>query len=257
MIYVTGSSGFLGKHLLKALGSNVKRIPHKEIPTIKLKPFDYFYFLSTYGNMASHTDSDKIIQANVLDLIHIAKQLPRLDFKSFVFVSTSSVKLPMQTMYSRTKRMAEELLLSFIEKYKLPICVIQPFSITGVGEQGEHLIPTLIRSCLEKEMVNFVPKPCHDFIDVEDVVSGMLTLSKLSVKGMFELGSGTKYSNEEVLKIVEKVTGKKANINLVGQMRMYDNQNWVSNNYRARGYGWLPTKKLEDSIKEMYEATKK
>lgn len=253
MIYGTGLSGFIGKHLLKALG-DVVNIPHKKIPSVKLKPFDYFYFCSTYGNMHSHKENGKIFQANVLDLVSVLKQINSINFRSFIYMSTSSVKLRTQTMYSRSKKAAEEILLSYMEKYKLPICIIRPFSITGVGEQKEHLIPQLIRSCMTGEAINFVPEPTHDFIDVTDVVDGILNLSSHSAKGIFELGNGRQYTNYEVLEIVEKVTGKKANVNLSARLRDYDNESWISTNFKSRGYGWLAKKTLEQSIKEMVKA---
>ena len=143
-----------------------------------------------------------------------------------------------------------------MEKYHLPIAIIRPFSVTGVGEQKEHLIPTLIRSCYTGEQVNFVQEPVHDFIDVEDVVDVILNLSNNSARGIFELGSGKQYSNAQVLDIVERVTGKKANINFVPSLRPYDNENWASTNFKSRGWGWSPTKSLEQSIKEMVEAYK-
>jgi len=209
--------------------------------------------------MSFHDDDKKILQANILDLIHILETMER-DFKSFVFISTSSVRLPRQTMYSRSKKAAEEILLSYMEKYNLPVCIIRPFSITGVGEQKEHLIPTLIRSCMENELVNFVPEPAHDFIDVSDVVDGIINLSSRSARGIFELGTGKQVSNQTILDIIQEVTGKKANINVVDKMRDYDTNKWVSLNYKARGYGWLPRKTLEQSIQEMvkeYESTTK
>ena len=254
--YVTGSGGFLGNHLLKKIEGKTKLIPHKDIATTTLEPFKYFFFLSTYGNMVFHSEDQKILQANVLDITHTIQQAVKHNFESFVFVSTSSVSLSHQTMYSRTKRAAEEILLSFKEKYGLPICIVRPFSITGVGEQSNHLIPTLIRSCYEGGVVNFVPKPTHDFIDVEDVVKGILSLSKNSAGGIFELGTGKRYPNQIVLEIVEAVTGKKVNINKVSHFRSYDNADWVSNNFKARGYGWLPEKTLEQSIKEMVKEYK-
>lgn len=255
MRYITGASGFIGKHLSKRL-TDVVAIPHKEISTIKLQPFSDFYFLSTYGNMAGHqTNQDgMVIQANIGDLIEVIKQTDFTKIKSFIYTSTSSVNLKTQTMYSRAKRASEEILLSFMEKYHAPICIIRPFSVTGVGEQEDHLIPTLIRSCLEGEQMNFVKEPVHDFIDVEDVVEGIVNLSEHSAKGMFELGSGKQHTNQEVLEIVEKVTGKKAKINLVKSLRDYDTENWVSGNYKARGYGWTPKKSLEESITEMVNA---
>ncbi len=254
-VYVTGSQGFVGSSLIKRLKDPIC-IPHEKISTTTLKDFDRFFFLSSYGNMAFHTEDDKIIKANITDLVDVMLSASKINFKSFVFISTSSVNLKTQTMYSRTKKAGEEILLSFMEKYHLPIAIIRPFSVTGVGEQKEHLIPTLIRSCYTGEQVNFVQEPVHDFIDVEDVVDGILNLSNNSARGIFELGSGKQYSNAQVLDIVERVTGKKANINFVPSLRPYDNENWVSTNFKSRGWGWTPTKSLEQSIKEMVEAYK-
>lgn len=256
MDYITGSSGFLGKKLVNELSDTrtLSCIPHDAIATTKLQQFDHFYFLSSYGNMYHHDDIDKIVKANLLDLHAMIKQAANLTFKSFIYISTSSVKLDIQTSYSRMKRAAEELLLMYMEKYKLPIVIIRPFSITGVGEQKEHLIPTLIRSCYTNELVNFVPKAVHDYIDVSDVVSAIINVSNRSLKGIFEIGMGTRVSNEKVLSIVEKQTGKKANINMVQSLRPYDNFQWFSTNYKIRSWGWLPKKTLEMSIKEMVEA---
>lgn len=255
MNYILGASGFLGKHISQKVRCTA--IPHQEIPTTELKQFDNLYYLASYGNLIHQTDISETIKANTLDVAHIIDQAVKYDFKSFIFISTSSVKLKVQTSYSRAKRATEEILLAYLEKYNKPVCIIRPFSITGVGEQKEHLIPKLIHSCMTGEPMNFVGNPTHDFIDVDDIVSGILNLSEHSARGIFELGTGKSYSNDQVLEIVERVTGKKANINRVESMRKYDNENWVSSNYRARSWGWMPTKSLEVSIKEMYESAKK
>lgn len=201
--------------------------------------------------MHHHNNDELIVRANVFDPLSIITRSS--DFESFVFFSTSSVKLPTQTMYSRTKRATEEVLLAFREKHKLPICIIRPMSITGVGEQKEHLIPTLIRASYSGETVNFVPEPRHDFIDVEDLVNGILNLSNHKVGGVFELGTGTSYSNQEVLEMVEDITGNKIKTNIVNSLRPYDTKKWVSDNFRSRSWGWLPQKTLEVSIKEMVD----
>lgn len=256
-IYMTGASGFIGSKLKQKLMSSLPldytHIPHDKIATTKLNRFDRFYFLSTYGNMYHHTDEEKMFQANITDLVHILIEAKKHNFESFVFMSTSSVKLK-PTTYSRLKKAGEEILLSQMDKYQLPILIIRPMTVCGVGEQKEHLIPTLIDSCYTGKLVNFVPEPRHDYIDVEDVVDGILNLSEKGIRGIFELGSGISHSNQEVLEIVEKATGKKANINVVDSLRSYDTKDWKSTNLKARGYGWLPKKSLEQSIKEMVKA---
>ena len=254
--YVTGANGFIGKKLVERL-PNFVAVPHREIDTKLFWPFSCLYFLSAYGNMADQQDDKQTIKANVTDLTRILGQVDwENPFSSFVYISSSSVKLPVQTMYSRTKKAAEEILLSFMERYDAPISIVRPFSVTGVGEQPQHLIPTLIRSCMTGELVNFVPEPSHDFIDVEDVVDGILNLSNSRAKGIFELGTGIMTTNAEVLQLVEEITGRKANINIVNSMRSYDNNQWVSKNYKGRGYGWLPKKTLRQSITEMVSAYK-
>ncbi len=131
---------------------------------------------------------------------------------------------------------------------EFPSCIVRPYSVTGVGEQRQHLIPTLIRSSFEGEPMEFVPEATHDYIDVEDVVTGMMILSKIEARGIYEFGNRTPISNEEVRRMVEELTGKKANIVSVGRMREYDNPDWcckTPNDY------WQPTKSLRQSITEM------
>lgn len=259
-VYLTGE-GFLGSHLKRKLINELPldyvHIPHDKIQATKLNSFDYFFFLSSYGNMAQHEDEALIFKANVEDLISIAKQLPSLNFKSFVYISSSSVKLPRQTTYSRSKRAAEEILLAVIEKFNLPICIIRPFSITGYGEQKEHLIPTLIDAAYKGNQINISLDPTHDYIDVEDTVEGIMMLAKNGCRGIYELGTGIKMSNKEVLSLVEKLTGKKIKINVIKNVRDYDSKDWVSTNFKARGYGWLPKVSLEDSIKSQIDNYKR
>lgn len=250
---ITGANGFIGSRLIKRLG-DVESLPHELIQAAKFAPYDYFYFLSSYGNIATQDDEFKTFKANFEDLLHVLKESKQMSFKSFVYFSSSSVMLRKQTTYSRSKRIAEELLLAHMERHNLPICIIRPFSVTGVGEQKEHLIPTLIDAAIKGKQINLVPNATHDFIDVEDVVSGTLDLSQHGARGIYQLGTGIKTTNLEVLRLVEKVTGKPILYKEISSMRAYDNDNWVSNNFKARSYGWLPKITLEQSIERMVKA---
>ena len=258
MFYITGSSGFIGKHLVERLQlDNYVCVPHEEIINTDWSKADTVFFLSSYGNMASHTDEQQIIRANVIDLCFVLATVDWSKIKSFVFISTSSVKLKRQTMYSRTKKAAEEILLAYMEKYDAPISIVRPLSVTGVGEQKEHLIPKLIDSCLNGTEMDFVAEPTHDWIDVEDLVDGILNLSSNKAKGIFELGRGESLTNAQVLDMVELITEKNANIRVVQSMRPYDNERWVCENFKARGWGWLPNKTLLLSITEMVDDARK
>src|SRR4030042_1372753 len=105
----TGLSGFIGSHLQIKL--DITDIPHQEIYKLKTLTFDKFFFLSTYGNLIDQTNTDATIKANLTDLLHILNQINfKKGFQSFVFTSSSSVTLKIQTLYSRTKKAAEQIL---------------------------------------------------------------------------------------------------------------------------------------------------
>ena len=100
--------------------------------------------------------------------------------------------------------------------------VYRPSSITGVGEQSIHLIPTLIRSCLFQEPIPFVGEYMHDYIDVKDVCSALEILVESNRKGeIFNVGSGVQYSNQQVRDMIEEICKKKAKIrSIVGLKKM-------------------------------------
>jgi nucleoside-diphosphate-sugar epimerase len=219
---ITGSSGFIGSRLIKRL-PDVQPLHHDFLIYRKCINPDMVFFLSTYGNMAHHSNHTMMVKANVCDLLDMLR-----GFTNWIcYMSSSSVTLPVQTPYSRTKRAAEEILQALPD---IQACIVRPYSVTGISEQREHLIPTLIRSCMEGEVMPFDPLPVHDFVDVSDVVNSLVNLSESKVTGIVELGNGYPYTNQEVLELVELVTGKKANVEITKSLRSYDNKEWYCKN---------------------------
>lgn len=237
---ITGSSGFIGSRLLRKL--DAQPLKHDDIVYRTDYKCDKLFFLSTYGNMAHHTDHQEMLQANVADLVTILSSYDGW----FCYMSSSSVTLPVQTVYSRFKKAGEEIVLGSA----VWPCIVRPYSVTGVGEQKEHLIPTLIRSCFEARLMDFAPSPTHDYIDVEDVVEGLVRLSNDNAIGIHEFGNGIAIENNEVRLLVEEITGLKANIRHVRPMRSYDNENWCC---KSKSDYWQPTKSLRQSITEMVQ----
>jgi nucleoside-diphosphate-sugar epimerase len=150
--------------------------------------------------------------------------------------------------------MAEELLLAYMEKYNAPIIIVRPLSVTGTGDKKEHLVPTLIEAAIEGKTMPLVPDAVHDWIDVRDVVAAVKLLVARRVRGIFEVGTGVGRTNEEVLRVVEKVTEKKVHFTFVSNMRAYDSNDWVSTNMRVRQYGWESKIPFEQTIRDMTEA---
>lgn len=222
------------------MGHQVIKLKHEDITSDF--DVDVVFNLASYGNMSYQQDRDEIFKANITNLYALLNG----KWKKFINFSTSSVLLPTQTMYSATKAAGEQL-VSFYKGIN-----VRPSTIIGKGEQKEHLIPTLINSCLTGESMPFVPEPTHDFIDIEDVIEGTLKVLENGEEGMsYNISNNNKWSNQDVKYIVEFKTGRKANTYNVGTLRKYDTFDWRINNYDTMLLGWKPKKPLEQSIEEM------
>lgn len=237
--------GFIGKYLYARLpkATILNLLNYTSLPG---DIYQRVFYLATYGNMAHHNDKWETINANVGKPFIFLRWNPDL----FIYMSSSSVTLPVQTAYSHSKRAGEEI----IQASGVPACIIRPYSVTGVGEQKEHLIPALIRSCMEGGEMPFVPHATHDFIDVEDVVDAILFLADNKKTGIYEIGRGFPVANHEVLAVVQNACRKNAKIKVVDSLRSYDNQHWYCQNPIE---GWRPKKTLLTSVAEMVEEYKR
>jgi nucleoside-diphosphate-sugar epimerase len=181
---------------------------------------------AAWGNLYNQTDAIRIYQANVIRLIDVLNNSKGV--KSIIVTSTSSVNLPVQTLYSASKKSAEDIAKIYAEEYGMKISVVRPYSVYGPGEQKEHLIPKLIDSCLNGTKMKFVGEPTHDFIYIDDFIESVIRISEEGKTGIFSIGSGIAISNEEVKNIIEDILVRKANIQRVESMRKYDSIDWKS-----------------------------
>ena len=253
-IAISGSSGFIAKHLSESLSGQFEKLDRSGFipPNV-----DVVFDLSGYGNLYGQNDTAEIYKANLMRVIEEIKYITGMGGK-LIYISTSSVTLPKQTEYSLSKKAAEEVLKVYARDRNLKVAIVRPFTIIGVGEQKEHLIPKLIDSCLHGTEMPFVPGPVHDFLDVEDFVGALLSIKENGVfEGeIYQVGSGAQHTNTEVKDLVETLTGRKANLRRVDEMRSYDTKEWRADTTRIRSLGWVPQKSLEDSIRGMiYEKT--
>lgn len=251
-IALSGSHGFIGTHLYDRFVSNgelpVRLDRTGNLPSEVTDLFD----LSSFGNKFDQTDEEEIYKAN---LDRVATLLSKAtDMHSMVFTSSSSVLLPIETIYSKAKLMMETLIKDWVASTNEYAVIARPSTIIGIGENPQHLIPKLIHSCFTGEEMDFVGEPTHDFLDVEDFVDAMILLSNRAkdYKGhVFNVSFGVSVTNEFIKDIVEDITKKKANIRRVKSLRPYDTDKWEVNNDKIRSLGWKPQKLLWNTIKEM------
>ena len=259
---VTGANGFIGKHLVKALearGDSVQCLSHasfRDPVSLKiieeLKDIDFIFHLAAYGNMASQKDEGEILRANIDGLWNLLQATKHIPYKAFVNVSSSSVFLPYQTIYSATKAAGEDVCKAFICEYQKPIVTVRPYSVYGIGEAEYRFIPTVFRSCLKGEAMT-LSTGSHDWAYVDDFVDYLIEVSKMvgmpDMPAVLEFGTGISTSNHLVVDIIQKITGKKANITDRKQLRSWDTLEWKAKEIRGKTTLLQGLTKYYESIK--------
>lgn len=273
---VTGSSGFLGKALCTFLlkkNHKIITIPHATLSApwfFSLKEYkhiDYIIHLSAYGNMSNQKDEFECIQANYLNTYKLLDLTKDINYKSFIFVSSSSVygtklapmleqdKINPDTFYAATKAGAEHLCRAFAKKYDKNIVSVRPFSVYGPGEADFRFIPIVCRSLIKGEQFNLYKKANHDWIYIDDIVSAIYKISKsINWSGSeINMGTGEQWSNEDIVKLLEQISGIRADYKEIDNIRKNDSFEWVADNFRLLSLGWKQKYSIREGLKKTYE----
>lgn len=278
-IYVTGSSGFIGSHLLERFPKrNTITLPHQYLSSIaplkkifEKEPPDYIYHLAGFGNMAHQDDETEIVHANVNSLMNLLLASKDYPYKSFINVSSSSAygikdhpmhetnSLDSKSFYGVTKIAGELLVRAFVEKYDKPIVNVRPFSVYGPNEASYRLIPTLIRCIKGGEMI--LAPGMHDWIYIDDFLDALMFIQEVAseYKGRaINIGTGVQYDNYDVLKklcFIAKLNNPNIlKIEHVKNLRSFDT--WVADNTLLKSLGWTNNYSLTEGLQKVWNSMK-
>jgi UDP-glucose 4-epimerase len=191
----------------------------------------------------SVTDPLKYYFNNLASTLHLLRCMIGSGVKKFVFSSTCATygiparmpiteDLPQAPInpYGQTKLDVENALKAFAHAYGLSFAALRYFNAAGAAEDGTigedhhpetHLIPLAIDAATGRRPAlavfgNDYPTPdgtcLRDYVHVDDLSRAHIAVfEKLAVPGtglFYNLGTGTPTSVLEILRTVEKVTGK-------------------------------------------------
>ncbi|MGC8829371.1 MAG: UDP-glucose 4-epimerase GalE [Verrucomicrobiia bacterium] len=175
---------------------------------------------------------------NVYGALNLLEAGRQAGIKKFVFSSTCATygipdKVPITedqqqnplNPYGESKLMFEKILKWYNKIHGLEFVAFRYFNAAGATEKyGEdhktetHLIPNVLKVVLGKKEVCEIygtdyPTPdgtcVRDYIHVYDLATAHIAALKPGIVGYYNLGNGEGYSVREVIKVCEKVTGKK------------------------------------------------
>jgi nucleoside-diphosphate-sugar epimerase len=157
------------------------------------------------------------------------------------------------TLYAASKAGATLLARAWTKIYDKPIVTVRPFSVYGPEDDWGKFIMTVI-NCIHSRKTLTLAKGVHDWIYINDFIDGILTVVNHAhtLRGrVINIGTGVQYTNEEVVRIAEKVIGKKAKVQEANLIRSYDTTvSWVADNKLLKTLGWQPKFDLRKGIEE-------
>jgi UDP-glucose-4-epimerase GalE len=202
----------------------------------------------------------------------------------FVFSSTCSIygaadgplseidpAAPMNP-YARSKQMVESMLSDYDRAYGLRSASLRYFNAAGCDPEGElgelhepetHLIPRLLLHAQDPKGFPVTifgddyptgDGTCvRDYVHVEDLARAHIAAMEKLLSGarsdLFNLGTAVGSSVKEVVRAVERVTGKKLDL-AVGPRRPGDPPLLVAGSKKARNIlGWQPRHDLESIVR--------
>lgn len=215
----------------------LKKIVTQIEPTI-------IYHLAAHGATHAQNDPQKILESDLFGTLNLLIACEPIQYKLFVNIGSSSeygfsdvpmseaMQLQPNSYYAVAKAAQTQLARYVAQSQKKPIITIRLFSVYGPYESHQKLFPSLFKAISNHTTIEMGNKAsAHDFVYVDDVIEGLLkidTFSKLSGE-IYNFGSGTQITLQQVIKISETVTGQPILVNWQNTAtHRWDTSHWVA-----------------------------
>ena len=244
-VLITGASGFLGYHLLKAALEKDLTVyaavrKNSQIDHLKELPVKYVYL--NYENI---NELEKVLSNNSIDyIIHAAgvtKAVKLEDYnkinatysvnlakaadmsgnriKKMIFISSLAATGPLSSANSIINEeinptpvtaygRSKLLAETELSKIDIPVSILRPTAIYGPRDKDIFIIIKTLNKGLDPYMGNFLQE--LSFVHAKDVADVAVQSLFLNKVGTYNISDGNSYSRYQFADITKKILGKKA-----------------------------------------------
>ncbi len=294
-IFLTGATGFIGRHVIRSLGTEHKIIAlTQHVPEGKVPPHIHF----VEGNLLREGEARRLAARFPADLVlHLAWHVPPGEFwnspqnldwlaaslllaRAFAEKGTPRViyagsgaeydwnaNMPLKedespvkprSLYGVCKNGLRQVLEAYTVSVGVSCLWCRIFWPYGRGEAPKKFLSDMMRAFRAGQ-----PAVCHganlerDYIHVEDIGHALALAATSTLTGVLNIGSGEAVSLGDMARMAAEAAGRPDLLDLE-QVRISEEtpKRVVASVERLRGeLGWTPRRSLSDGITAMLEQT--
>ena len=275
-ILVTGSSGFIGKKIVKRLdklkvitdSNNSERIDlqNKE-QVMKLDSVDMVIHL---GGKTPQNELkwSEYFNNNVIGTLNVLEYCIQKKVKKMIYVSSYVYGNPKycpidenhpinpHNAYTESKYIGERLCEFYCNRSDLNLIILRPFNIFGESMREGFLITNLINSVKTGKKLTIVNKNSkRDFLHVDDFVDLIVKLIDYDFKfEVFNVGAGRSYSFEDIIKKIERMTSQKINVDYEENKEIFIDDITSDISKIKNKIDWQPRIKFDEGLEKMLKS---
>lgn len=208
-ILVTGHKGFVGSHLYSVLSNEgLEPVGFDLDDQLIDQKYDYIFHFAARGLIRKSIEKPYEYFLDDLGLTLRFLEMARKKGSTIIFPTSGSVAEPTNP-YSLSKKQSVEWIKLYGKLYGLNYYILKFYNIYGEGSK-KGAVYLFTKAALDGKRAIIYGNGDHvrDFFNVKDVVRGCMKIIKKEIQpGEYEFGSGIGTSVEELVSIVEKVTG--------------------------------------------------
>jgi UDP-glucose 4-epimerase len=238
-------------------------------PVAEFAPDTVFHMAALHFIPYCNAHPQEALDVNVLGLDSVIRALRGAPVGTFVFPSSGATygfgdepwpeTAPSRPdeIYGISKWMDEQVVTRFHDDHpEVRTVIARLFNTYGPRETNPHVLPDVMHRLREGktiELGNLWPK--RDLIFVTDTAAGLVAAAAggpgLEV---FNVGTGTGTSIQDVLQMIEKITGNALDVRQVPERMRDGDGHLISNPGRLLATGWKPRHDLESGLRLLLES---
>ena len=154
--------------------------------------------------------------------------------------------------YSATKVFEEALVNSYVNTFGVKAVVLRPCNVFGYWQFPEKFIPKIITNALTGKKIPVYGNglQIREWLFIDDLCSFVgLLLSRGVESGVFNVGSGVRKRNIDVVKKILKLLSKNFSLIDFVDDRLGHDRRYAIDSSKARKFGWKPRFSFDDGLR--------